>query len=69
MQIFSIKAKLAISIQGVYMVLQRRLVDRRLLFFDELGEPTKLTDAEFYRGYEKRETFKKLSFRTARILR
>ncbi|WP_454844956.1 integrase [Pseudomonas farris] len=55
MQIFSIKAKLAISIQGVYMVLQRRLVDRRLLFFDELGEPTKLTDAEFYRGYEKRE--------------
>ena len=55
MQIFSLKAKLVVSVKGVLMVLQRRLVDRRLLFFDELGEPTKLTEAEFYVGYEKRE--------------
>jgi putative transposase len=55
MQIFSLKSKLAVSVKGVVMVLQRRLVDRRLLFFDELGEPTKFTEAEFYVGYEKRE--------------
>jgi putative transposase len=55
MQMFSLKAKLVVSIRGVTMSLQRRLVDRRLLFFDELGEPTKLTEAEFYSGYEKRE--------------
>lgn len=55
MQIFSLKAKLVVSVKGVLMILQRRLVDRRLLFFDELGEPTKLTETEFYVGYEKRE--------------
>jgi putative transposase len=55
MQIFSLKAKLVVSIRGVKMSLHRRLVDRRLLFFDELGEPTKLSEAEFYSGYEKRE--------------
>ncbi|MGE8147538.1 integrase [Pseudomonas frederiksbergensis] len=55
MQIFSLKEKLVVSIRGVTMSLHRRLVDRRLLFFDELGEPTKLTEAEFYSGYEKRE--------------
>ncbi|WIE50651.1 DDE-type integrase/transposase/recombinase [Pseudomonas sp. GM17] len=55
MQTFSLKAKLAVVIHGVTMSLQRRLVDRRLLFFDELGEPTKLTEAEFYAGYERRE--------------
>ena len=55
MQIFSLKAKLVVSIRGIKMSLERRLVDRRLLFFDELGEPTKLTETEFYSGYEKRE--------------
>ncbi|CRM76313.1 Transposon Tn7 transposition protein TnsB [Pseudomonas sp. 24 E 13] len=55
MQIFSLRAKLVVLVRGVKMKLERRLVDRRLLFFDELGEPTKLTEAEFYSGYEKRE--------------
>jgi hypothetical protein len=37
------------------MVLEKRLIDRKLLFFDELGEPTKLSEKEFYEAYEKRE--------------
>lgn len=55
MQTFSLKAKLVVFVRGLRMTFQRRLVDRRLLFFDELGEPTKLTEVEFYSGYEKRE--------------
>lgn len=55
MQIFSLKVKLLVLIRGVRMVLERRLIDRQLLFFDDLGEPIKLTEREFYEGYEKRE--------------
>lgn len=55
MQTFSLKAKLVVIVRGVLMVLEKRLIDRRLLFFDELGEPTKLSEKEFYEGYEKRE--------------
>ncbi|MEG1624733.1 integrase [Pseudomonas sp.] len=55
MQTFSLKVKLVVIVRGVLMVLEKRLIDRRLLFFDELGEPTKLSEKEFYEGYEKRE--------------
>ena len=55
MQTFSLKAKLVVVIHGKLMSLQRRLVDRRLLFIDQLGEPTTLTESEFYLGYEQRE--------------
>ena len=55
MQTFSLKAKLVVVIHGKVMSLQRRLVDRRLLFIDQLGEPTTLTESEFYLGYEQRE--------------
>lgn len=55
MQTFSLKGRLVVVIKGTIMSLQRRLIDRRLLFFDELGEPTKLTEREFYLGYERRE--------------
>ncbi|PKI25663.1 DDE-type integrase/transposase/recombinase [Pseudomonas monteilii] len=55
MRTFSLKVKLLATIRGVRMVLERRLLDRQLLFFDDFGEPTKLTEREFYEGYEKRE--------------
>lgn len=55
MQTFSLKVKLVVIVRGVLMVLEKRLIDRRLLFFDELGEPTKLSEKQFYEGYEKRE--------------
>lgn len=55
MQTFLLKAKLVVVINGTPMSLQRRLIDRRLLFFDELGEPTTLTEYEFQLGYERRE--------------
>ena len=55
MQTFSFKAKLVVVINGKKMSLQRRLVDRRLLFIDQLGDPTTLTESEFYLGYEQRE--------------
>ncbi|WP_238348330.1 hypothetical protein [Pseudomonas sp. RW10S2] len=55
MQTFSLKVKLVVIVRGVLMVLEKRLIDRRLLFFDELGEPTKLSEKEFYQGYERRE--------------
>ena len=55
MQTFSLKAKLVVVIHGKIMSLQRRLVDRRLLFIDQLGETTTLTESEFYLGYEQRE--------------
>ena len=55
MQTFSLKARLVVIINGTTMSLQRRLVDRRLLFVDQLGEPTKLKESEFYLGYERRE--------------
>lgn len=55
MQTFSLKVKLVVVIHGTTMSLQRRLIDRRLLFVDQLGEPTTLTEREFYLGYERRE--------------
>lgn len=55
MQIFSLKLRLVVVINHTRMTLQRRLVDRRLLFVDELGEPIKLKESEFYIGYERRE--------------
>lgn len=55
MQTFLLKSKLLVVIHGVTMSLHRRTINGSLLFFDQLGEPTTLTESEFYRGYEKRE--------------
>lgn len=55
MQTFLLKVKLVVVINGTTMSLQRRLTDRRLLFVDQLGEPTILTESKFYLGYERRE--------------
>lgn len=55
MQTFLLKAKLVVVIHGVTMSLQRRLINRKLMFFDQLGEPTTLTEYEFYLGYDRRE--------------
>lgn len=55
MQTFLLKAKLVVVIHGVTMSLQRRLINRKLLFFDQLGEPTTLTEYEFYLGYDRRD--------------
>ena len=51
MQTFSLRVKLVVIVRGVLMVLEKRLIDRKLLFFDELGEPTKLSEKEFYEAY------------------
>ena len=42
MQTFSLRVKLVVIVRGVLMVLEKRLIDRKLLFFDELGEPLSL---------------------------
>ncbi|MEO6675879.1 MAG: Mu transposase C-terminal domain-containing protein [Pseudomonas sp.] len=55
MQTFLLKARLVVIIRGVRMSLHRRLIDRRLLFVDELGEPTKLSEGDFYLGYQRHE--------------
>ena len=56
MQTFSLRVKLVVIVRGVLMLLEKRLIDRKLLFFDELGEPTKLSEKEFYEAYEKRRS-------------
>ena len=55
MQTFLLKSKLVVFINGITMSLHRRIINGSLLFYDELGEPTKLTESEFYLGYERRE--------------
>lgn len=55
MQTFLLKSKLVVVINGITMSLHRRIINGSLLFYDELGEPTKLTESEFYLGYERRE--------------
>ncbi|APV39864.1 integrase [Pseudomonas frederiksbergensis] len=55
MQTFSLKLQLSIAINGNPMTLHRRLIDRRLLFVDQYGEYLKLTESEFYLGYENQE--------------
>jgi len=55
MQTFSLKVNLAILFNGRPFVLEKRLIDRRLSFKDEFGEPLLLTEAEFYGLYDKKE--------------
>ncbi|MEF2251290.1 integrase [Ralstonia solanacearum] len=55
MQTFSLRARLSVLFNGRRLVLANRLMDRRLVFKDDFGEPLVLTDAEFYRLYEQRE--------------
>lgn len=55
MQTFSLRARLSVLLNGRRLVLANRLMDRRLAFKDDFGEPVVLTEAEFYRLYEQRE--------------
>lgn len=55
MQTFSLRARLSVLLNGRRLVLANRLMDRRLAFKDDFGEPVVLTEAEFYRLYERRE--------------
>ncbi len=55
MQTFSLRAQLCVLLNGRRLLLANRLMDRRLAFKDDFGEPVVLTEAEFYRLYERRE--------------
>lgn len=54
MQIFSLKPGLAVTMNDRYLVFRSRLVDRRLHFTDELGEPVLMKENDFYAGYVQR---------------
>lgn len=55
MQTFSLKPGLVMRYNDRLWRFVRRLVENRLLFSDELAEPWAVTEAEFYRLYDKRE--------------
>ena len=55
MQTFSLRAQLSVLLNGRRLVLVNRLMDRRLAFKDDFGEPVVLNEAEFYRLYERKE--------------
>ncbi|MFJ1258075.1 integrase [Cupriavidus sp. CuC1] len=55
MQTFSLRGHLSVLFNGRRLVLVNRLMDRRLAFKDDFGEPVILTESEFYRAYEKKE--------------
>lgn len=55
MQTFSLRVRLCVLLRGKRLVLVNRLMDHRLAFKDDFGEPVVLTEAEFYRAYEKKE--------------
>lgn len=57
METFSLKLKLVVIFNGAKLTLVKRLKNRQLLWVDELGEPVKMTEAEFYRLYDTRELF------------
>lgn len=54
MQIFSLSPGLAVTVNERYLVFRSRLVDRRLHFTDELGEPVLMREKDFYTGYAQR---------------
>lgn len=54
MQIFSLSPGLAVTVNERYLVFRSRLVDRRLHFTDELGEPVLMRETDFYTGYAQR---------------
>lgn len=55
MQTFSLRVKLCVLLRGRRLVLVNRLMDHRLAFKDDFGEPVILSEAEFYREYEKKD--------------
>ena len=54
MQIFTLKPGLAVTMNDRHLVFRSRLVDRRLNFADELGEPVLMKETDFYVGYVQR---------------
>lgn len=57
METFSLKLKLVVIFNGAKLTLVKRLKNRQLLWVDELGEPAKMTEAEFYKLYDTRALF------------
>lgn len=57
METFSLKLKLVVTYNGTRLTLVKRLKNRQLLWLDDLGEPFKLTEVEFYKKYEARQLF------------
>lgn len=55
MQTFLLRPNLAVLFNGRRLIHTGLLMDRRLAFKDEFGEPTVLTEAQFYQAYEKKE--------------
>lgn len=55
MQTFSLRVRLCVLLRGKRLVLVNKLMDHRLAFKDDFGEPVVLTEAEFYGAYEKKE--------------
>jgi putative transposase len=54
METFSLKLKLMVTLNGTKLKLVNRLKERQLLWIDELGEPFKMMETQFYRLYESR---------------
>jgi len=52
---FSLKQNLAVEMKGRHLVLTGRLMNRKLAFKDEFGEPLVMTEKEFYSAYEKKD--------------
>lgn len=46
MQTFSLRARLSVLLNGRRLMLANRLMDRRLAFKDDFGEPVVLAEAE-----------------------
>lgn len=57
METFSLKLRLVVTYKGTRLTLVKRLKNRQLLWLDDLGEPFKLTEVEFYKQYEARQLF------------
>lgn len=55
MQTFSLRARLCVLLRGKRLVLVNRLMDHRLAFKDDFGEPVVLSEADFYLAYDKKE--------------
>ncbi len=51
MQTFSLKPGLAVTIDGRHMFYRSRLINNRLHFTDEIGEPLVLSEQEFFKAY------------------
>lgn len=54
MQTFSLKLHMSFLFNGKHITLENKLMDRRLVFKDDFGEPTILSENDFYKLYDKK---------------